>query len=701
MSSLFPRLLFALSLSPLLRGAAFAAAAVPPDQPVQLDPLVTTVARGDTPLRLALDPKASAQPAPAHDGADVLKNIPGFAVIRKGGTDGDPVFRGLAGSRLGVQIDGECIFGGCGNRMDPPTAYIFPAAYDRITIIKGPQTVLHGPGNSAGLILFERDTRRPVTPQASLFASTTAGSFGRLDAALDARAAVPSAQARFSATTTRADDYTDGTGRRVHSAYERWSAHATAAWTPDSHTTIEYSTAWSDGEAAYADRAMDGVKFARDNHGLRFSRTQLTPLVTAVEARAYRNYVDHVMDNYSLRTFAATAMMPGRSVSNPDRLTTGGLAQVVLAPAAPAQLTLGLDTQRNTHSVRSTANEAADPFGVKARARDAEFRQAGMFAEHRQTLSAASRVFAGARLDRWRATDRRAAVALSMVGTAPNPGAQHERRSDLASGFARYEHDLGAGGATLFAGLGRLQRFPDYWELIKNESQASVSAFGTRPETTTQWDAGVLYRRGPVQASVSAFAASLHDFALVQSNFAKTAMTMGGMGGLPTTTTRLATVTRSVDATTWGGEADLGWRFAEHWRLDASLAYVRGKNDTDARPLAQLPPLEGRLGLSFTEARWSVGALLRGVAAQNRFALNQGNIVGQDLGRTAGFGTLALHASCRASPWARVSAGVDNLLDRAYAEHLSRSGAMVPGFVQTARVTEPGRFLWLKCDVSL
>ena len=39
---------------------------------------------------VSADPKAPAQPVPAHDGADVLKSIPGFSVIRKGGADGDP-----------------------------------------------------------------------------------------------------------------------------------------------------------------------------------------------------------------------------------------------------------------------------------------------------------------------------------------------------------------------------------------------------------------------------------------------------------------------------------------------------------------------------------------------------------------------------------------------------------------------------------
>jgi len=42
---------------------------------------------------------------------------------------------------------------------DPPTAYVYPAAYDQITVLKGPQTVLYGPGNSAGTVLFERSAK--------------------------------------------------------------------------------------------------------------------------------------------------------------------------------------------------------------------------------------------------------------------------------------------------------------------------------------------------------------------------------------------------------------------------------------------------------------------------------------------------------------------------------------------------------------
>ncbi len=37
-------------------------------------------------------------------------------------------------------------------------------------------------------------------------------------------------------------------------------------------------------------------------------------------------------------------------------------------------------------------------------------------------------------------------------------------------------------------------------------------------------------------------------------------------------------------------------------------------------------------------------------------------------------------------------------MNRTYAEHISQGGAMVPGFIQTVRINEPGRTAWLKLN---
>ena len=75
--------------------------------------------------------------------------------------------------------------------------------------------------------------------------------------------------------------------------------------------------------------------------------------------------------------------------------------------------------------------------------------------------------------------------------------------------------------------------------------------------------------------------------------------------------------------------------------------------------------------------------------------------MGQDIGPTDGFALLSVNAGWRPRDGLLIAAGIDNLFDREYAEHLSRAGAMVAGFTQTTRVNEPGRTLWLKASAGI
>ncbi len=675
------------ALLAILAAAQLHAAAPVQDDERTLGEVVVTAPRMLEPLIVATNAKAPRQPLPAHDGADYLKTIPGFSVIRKGGADGDPVFRGMAASRINVQVDGEQVLGGCGMRMDPPTAYVFPEAYDRIVVVKGPQTVLHGPGNSAASVSFERSIERFAEPGYRAHASALGASFGRNDLVGDLRAGTPRFYGQLTGTRAEAGDFNDGDGREVHSSYRRWSGNAALGWTPGDDTRIELTGVRSDGEAAYADRMMDGVLFARDNVGLRIERRNLSSHVQRLEAQAFYNYIDHVMDNYSLRTFVPSMMMPGRAVSNPDRRTTGAKLELGVGLAERVSANIGLERQENRHSLRSTMNETMMPYEAMMRAEDARFRSDSLYAELTWRVSDQRRVIAGLRADDWSARDSRQTLALGMA-TAANPTAGSERSDTLAGGFARFERDLAARPATLYVGVGHVERFPDYWELISagKESTTGLSAFGTRPERTTQLDTGIVYRNDRVEFSLSGFVSDVADYILVEANFAK------GM--------RRTTVVRNVDARTWGGEADATYALGEAWKLTGTLAYTRGENRSDGTALAQMSPLESRLALNYDHAAWSAGALLRVVAAQERYVANQGNIVGQDIGPTSGFAVISLNGGWRPREGLMLSAGVDNLFDRTYAEHLSRAGSMVSGFLQTTRVNEPGRTLWLRASAD-
>jgi iron complex outermembrane receptor protein len=662
-----------------------AAESAAPDAAVVELPALSVIAHaGARPLTVELNPKAPAQPIPAQDGAEVLRAIPGFNVIRKGGTDGDPVLRGMAGSRLGIQIDGETVLGGCGMRMDPPTAYVFPSAHDRVTLLKGPQSVRYGPGNSAGVVRFERIPRQFATPGWEGNAALTMGAFDRIDGSLDLRGGNSAGQFQLVGTWSEAGDYKDGGGRAIASAYQRWSLQGALGWTPGDDMLVELTGVLSDAEAAYADRAMDGVVFERENVGLRLRRVRPGEWLREIEAKWFYNYIDHVMDNFSLRPFTPGMMMPDPAVSNPDRETLGGWVHLTLAPGDNLEAVGGIDYQFNRHTLRKTRNESVNPHATLPRLKDAEFENFGLFGEATWRIGADTRLVGGLRVDFATADDARREIAVGMAAQ-PNPTAGDSRRETLPGGFVRLERDFGE-ELTVYAGVGHTRRFPDYWELFNKESRDSLSAFHTPVERTTQLDVGFNHRIGAAMVSVSLFASDIRDYVLIEN-----AVVKPGMGG-----SRMATVSRSIDARTWGGEATVSYRIADDWLADLSLAYVRGENRSDDRPLAQQPPLEGRFSLRYERDRWSVGGLWRMVDAQDRFALNQGNIVGQDLGPTPGFGVLSLNASWRPARWNRVTVGVDNLFDKAYAEHLSRAGAQVAGFPPpTTRVNEPGRTWWI------
>jgi iron complex outermembrane receptor protein len=634
-------------------------------------------------VAIALDPRAPAQPIPAQDGAEVLRTIPGFNVIRKGGTDGDPTFRGMAGSRLGILVDGELILGGCGNRMDPPTAYIFPSAYDRITFIRGPQSVRHGPGTSAGTVLFERDSGRFEASLPEWLSQLTLGSFGRNDQLIDTTVGNAQVDARFSATRTAADDYKDGSGKRVHSQYERWSLHGTLGWNLHPEHRLEFGGILSDGEAAYADRAMDGTVFERENLSLRWQwiNQQKGP-VRSMDFLTYYNYIDHVMDNFSLRTFSPTVMMPNRTVSNPDRKTLGGRIESQWNLTDGFESRSGMDWQNNVHSTRRTTNATTTAIESVPRITDARFCSIGLFSEGTLNTTSGQRWETGIRVDFHRANDARLTVPVGMLPPQANPTANKRRTETLPSGFLRWEYNP-TKAWLLSIGLGHSQRFPDYWELINKESANTLSAFDTQAEKTTQIDIGITHRGEHLNYGFNLFVNHIDDYILIQSQVPK---------GL-----RMATIGRNVNTESYGGEFAAQYTIDAHWEVSASLAYVHGRNLTDGLPLAQQPPLEGRLGLAYQQEKWSVGSLLRIVDSQERFALNQGNIVGQDLGSGSGFAIFSLHANWQADKRNRLSVGVDNLFNKSYAEHLSRGGSMVSGFPPPAtRVNEPGRNIWLQ-----
>jgi iron complex outermembrane receptor protein len=343
---------------------------------------------------------------------------------------------------------------------------------------------------------------------------------------------------------------------------------------------------------------------------------------------------------------------------------------------------VGFDYSQSTHAANMSLGSPLTD--------DSEFKNASLFAEVTEQLSKKDKLIAGYRGESWEVTDKRAG------GHHGSSTSGQTRKEFTNSAFARIERALESiPNSTTFVGFGRSERMPDYWELISNKQNSSGASalMSTKTEKTNQLDLGLLHKSGPLDLSASAFYNKINDFILIDSRSGYASSGHGG-GSTP--------ASRNIDAHTYGAEITSSYALTNIVKFNSSVAYVKGKNETDGLPLAQLAPLEGRLSLAYDDKKYSYGALLRLVAAKDQVAVGQGNISGQDVAKSGGFGIFSLNTGYKPNKKTLIAAGVDNVFDKAYAEFISRAGANVGGgFIQTTRVNEPGRTAWLKATIAL
>ena len=638
-----------------------------------LAPIVVTAQQGNDAHGLIVhaDPKQPTQPIPAVDGAAYLQSIVGFNQIKNGGANGDVTFRGMFGSRIKILTDGTENLGACPSRMDNPASYVSPESYDKITVVKGPQTVQYAHTGSAATVIFEREpeqltSAKPYRGQASVML----GSYGRLDQNVEAAVGDETKYARLNANRSIADSYQDGAGNTVPSDWKKWNADLALGWTPNEDTWVELKGGKSDGEAVYAGRPMDGSKFARESLGLHVEKKNIGDVIKKVEAQVDYSYNDHVMDNFSLRKFNPADGMSMPMASNVARRTLN--ARVAMTQDwGKLQLISGIDSQKNEHTKRS--GSLMSPYQNKARVGDMDFESYGAFGELSYAFNDQHKLVTGARVDQ---------------AKIDNLATDTERKETLPSGFVRIESEL-AEHVKTYAGLGYVERVPDYWELFSTKyHQSTGTTFADlENEKTAQFDAGYQYEQGAFKSWASVYAGLIQDYILVAYT------PTGSMG-------RLEAKSRNIDATIAGAEAGVAYQLTDQIQADISAMYAWGENTTDHTALPQIAPLEGRFNLRYVQEKYNLGLLWRVVAAQDRTSYREGNIIGYDLEDSKGFGTLSLNGTYNIQKDLDLSVGIDNVLNKNYAEHLNKLGSSGFGYAATEQFNNIGRNYWARISMK-
>ncbi len=630
----------------------------------------------------------------SKDAGDLLREAPGVSSGRMGGHGLDPRVRGLGESSIRILIDGAEIHGGCPNRMDPPSSFAAVDSFDEIIVLRGVQTLRYG--TAPGTVLFEREPVRFLEDSWWQAGFNTDIGTNNDGPAVGFNAAVGTSKVSLQVAGDRLemDNYSDGNGEEVASAFDSRNGSLALGWTPDELTSLSLSyEANRTEDALYAGARMDSPFSDGDVARFKFRRGGTSGLLGEMSADIYWSEVEHLMDNYSLREWTAAMAMRAPSTSD----SVGGRFWTDLHVADSLDLTVGVDIARNERSALRFAGPNPGNVAMLQSVLwpEVDLDQSGLFLEGLHSVGDAGHFRFGIRVDRHTASA--GAADVKPTGMNPTPRQLWETYYDVVydnwenndvGGFVRYEHRLTRSGVGFFAGLSRTARAADATQrFIASNNMMPAMRWVGNPcldvAVHTQIDGGISWSGSGYNFDATVFYDDVDDEILRDRAH--------GQPGISRDDN--ATIYRNVEARRAGAEIVGRWRLGSAFTVGGDAAYVYAQNTTDDAPIAQTPPLEGNLFANWAAGGWGVGGIMRWASKQTRVDDNPMTGSGLDVAETPGWAVLDLSGEVDVGAGFSVLAGVDNVFDRIYAYHLNRDNFFDPEPVQ---INEPGRVFWLR-----
>ncbi|RKZ97031.1 MAG: TonB-dependent receptor, partial [Gammaproteobacteria bacterium] len=132
------------------------------------------------------------------------------------------------------------------------------------------------------------------------------------------------------------------------------------------------------------------------------------------------------------------------------------------------------------------------------------------------------------------------------------------------------------------------------------------------------------------------------------------------------------------------------------WQLDGTVSYVRGERRDTSDNLYRIAPLTARTMLSYIKTEWSVGVEAVTVASQDDVSSENSE------SKTSGYAFFNLLGSYQATQGLTLSAGVNNVFDREYQDHLGGYNRIKdnPDIAQGERLPGLGRSAYVSANFN-
>ncbi|MDF2158264.1 TonB-dependent receptor [Algoriphagus sp. CAU 1675] len=618
-----------------------------------------------------------------HDAGEVLSLDPSVSGIRKGGSFAfDPVFRGYKYDQLNVVIDGlQSANAACPNRMDPPTSQVALNRIQKVEILKGPHALRYGIGLGGTLNYLQEN---PAF-------SSESGIYGRISSMFEQNGKVTRNEARIGFQGSKYDvgmlgsfakgnDYKDGNGNFVPSEFLRGTAGLYADFKTSDKDLFQVSVNRNFArDVDFASLAMDLQSDDTWMSSLRHSRTFSSGSLSSWKTSAYFTRVDHLMDNLS-RDLNPRMM----NASVPVITENWGARTEGEWKFDKARLFAGADLKTETADGFRTREILMGPMAGKIFKdniwQNSQIRKTGAFANYIFPANNYVLSFSG-RLDINQAIAKNPAdeflpTTEDTESTQLNPGISIGAQRDLGKSLS-----LGIWAASVKRSGSLAERYINFlpigldpYEMLGNPN--------LKPETNNELDLVFGLQKEKFSLGLTLFGSYLTNYITAEKT---------DLAPRINTSPGVRQFTNLEEAFKTGFEFSFSHQMAEHISQNLNVAYTYAKDLELNAPLPEIAPMDLRYSLqgNFIQNKLQTRLSLRHVLAQNRISETFSEL------KTPEFTLLDWDASYAISNQIQVKGGVQNLLDQAFYEHLSR-----PIGINKIPLYSPGRNVFLMVSIK-
>ncbi|WP_019894045.1 TonB-dependent receptor domain-containing protein [Hydrogenovibrio halophilus] len=637
------------------------------------------------------------------ESGDVLRQLNGVAATRKGGHGLDPQIRGQQYSQLNILMDGAKIAGGCPNRMDPPTSYSEIASYDEIEVIRGVTSVTHAAGGSGGTLLLKRqrpdfDPDKPVRGELNLGKSHLMN----YDAHGELTAVGEKGYVVIQGAQKEANNYQDGNGDTVGASYQTRQGHIDLGWTPNEHHHLKLSAEQSRTEdALYPGAMMDAPETEGNTLRLQYEGRDLNDSIRDMDVSVYRSTVDHTMNNFDLRNPPSPMMLR----ETPTETETKGAKVQLTSNIAQTEIDYGVQFENVNKDATLWDRYSSPNESLNFMWPDVTNTTKSFFAETTTSLNDRSQLIAGLRFDDVYAKADKVNDAPDKTVNKPSLvyGKAHTNYNGETSasesnwnGLIRFEQSFSdtyqwyLGASRTMRTADATERFMSKWakDMKTGEQAAWVGNPNIKPEEHNQIDLGLgkassnySWNLGVWYDKVNNYI--LRDLAVNQYD-----------NGVANTLKDKSETYVNVDAKLYGLDMDGSMALTKQLDVGGQFSLTKGRNTSDSRDIAMISAPTGNLFAKWSQNAWHLGGRFN-------FALEQTDVdeaytTAAGFDETPAWGTLDVFGGYQINRTFSVQAGIDNVFDHAYYDHLSYD----PVAADIYKNNEPGRNVWAKVNAT-